>query len=134
MIVSAVFTYMTSSSFVFQGRYGFSPQAHSVVFAVNAVGFVVGSQVSSRLLRRPSTRHPSRRRTSCPHGSRSRAGVVIALTMVLATWMYVRLVRPSHAEGALRSGRPRTLPRRRDIVDWPSSTFRDEMLETMLQR
>jgi len=52
MIVSAVFTYMTSSSFLFQEHYGLGPQAYSVVFAVNAVGFVFGSQASSRLLRR----------------------------------------------------------------------------------
>jgi DHA1 family bicyclomycin/chloramphenicol resistance-like MFS transporter len=52
MIVSAVFTYMTSSSFLFQGVYRLSPQAYSIVFAANAVGFVVGSQCCSRVLRR----------------------------------------------------------------------------------
>jgi DHA1 family bicyclomycin/chloramphenicol resistance-like MFS transporter len=52
MIVSAVFTYMTSSSFLFQEVFGLSPQAYSAIFAVNAVGFVLGSQSASKLLSR----------------------------------------------------------------------------------
>ncbi|ABW09902.1 drug resistance transporter, Bcr/CflA subfamily [Parafrankia sp. EAN1pec] len=52
LLVSSVFTYMSSSSFLFQETYGLSAQRYSLVFAANAVGFVIGAQTSARLVTR----------------------------------------------------------------------------------
>ncbi|XVV10124.1 multidrug effflux MFS transporter [Actinoplanes sp. CA-131856] len=52
LLVSSVFTYMSSSSFLFQNTYGLSAQSYSAVFAANAVGFVIGAQSTARLLGR----------------------------------------------------------------------------------
>ena len=51
MIVSGVFAYMTSSSFVLQQAYGLSPQGYSFVFVANAISFVVGTQVAALVMR-----------------------------------------------------------------------------------
>lgn len=48
----AFFGYLAGSSFVYQGLYGTSPVAYSVLFAINAVGMLIGSQVNHRLLAR----------------------------------------------------------------------------------
>ena len=53
---AALFAYLSGSSFVLQGHYGLTPQAYSGVFAVNAVGFVVASQLGARLVRRTGPR------------------------------------------------------------------------------
>lgn len=53
---AALFAYLSGSSFVLQTTYGLSAQEYSVVFAVNAVGFVVAAQVGSRLVRRTGAR------------------------------------------------------------------------------
>ncbi len=52
MIVSGVFAYMSSSSFVLQQTYGLSPQGYSITFVVNAICFVVGTQLMAVVLRR----------------------------------------------------------------------------------
>lgn len=52
MQFSALFAYLASSSFLFQDVYGFDPQQYGLMFAVNSVGLVIGSQTSSRLMRR----------------------------------------------------------------------------------
>ena len=52
MIVSAVFAYMTVSSFLFQTVYGLDSKAYGLVFAINAVAFVLGAQTCSRLIDR----------------------------------------------------------------------------------
>jgi DHA1 family bicyclomycin/chloramphenicol resistance-like MFS transporter len=52
MTFAGLFTYLSSSSFLFQGLYGFDPQQYGLLFAVNSLGVVVGVQASSRLSRR----------------------------------------------------------------------------------
>lgn len=53
---AALFAYLSGSSFVLQTTYGLSPQEYSVAFAVNAVAFVVASQVGARVVRRTGAR------------------------------------------------------------------------------
>lgn len=48
---AAFFTYITASSFVFQDIYGASPVMFSLLFACNAVGYLVASQLNHLLLR-----------------------------------------------------------------------------------
>jgi DHA1 family bicyclomycin/chloramphenicol resistance-like MFS transporter len=48
----ALFAYISGSSFVLQGIYGVSPQLYSVLFAVNGLGLIAGSQVNARLVGR----------------------------------------------------------------------------------
>ncbi len=50
--LAGIFAYIAASSFVFTKNFGLSPQVFSVLFAANAFGFVAGSQVNGRLLRR----------------------------------------------------------------------------------
>jgi MFS transporter, DHA1 family, multidrug resistance protein len=47
--MGAVFGYIAGSSFVLQNIYGLSPLAYSLVFALNAGGLIIGSQVSGHL-------------------------------------------------------------------------------------
>lgn len=51
-MMSAMFAYISGSPFVFQGIYGLSPQGYSLLFGVNAIGLVGGTQLSSRLVGR----------------------------------------------------------------------------------
>jgi DHA1 family bicyclomycin/chloramphenicol resistance-like MFS transporter len=51
MIFTGLFSYLASSSFLFQEHYGFDAQQYGVLFAVNSLGVVVGVQLSSRLAR-----------------------------------------------------------------------------------
>jgi DHA1 family bicyclomycin/chloramphenicol resistance-like MFS transporter len=53
---AAMFAYIAGSPFVLQEIYGLSPQVYGAVFAVNALGIVVASQVSGRLVGRVSPR------------------------------------------------------------------------------
>ncbi len=53
---SAMFDYIAGSSFVLQDVHGFSPQAYSVVFGVNAMGLVGAAQVSGRIVHRVGPR------------------------------------------------------------------------------
>src|SRR4051794_29973474 len=48
----ALFAYISGSSFVFQGIYGVSPQLYSVLFAMNGLGLIAGSQVNARIVGR----------------------------------------------------------------------------------
>jgi DHA1 family bicyclomycin/chloramphenicol resistance-like MFS transporter len=48
----AMFAYISGSPFVIQDIYGASPQLFSVMFATNALGLVLASQVNRALLRR----------------------------------------------------------------------------------
>jgi DHA1 family bicyclomycin/chloramphenicol resistance-like MFS transporter len=43
------FAYLASSPFVFQGGFGFSAVQYGILFAVNAAGYVAGTQVGARL-------------------------------------------------------------------------------------
>jgi DHA1 family bicyclomycin/chloramphenicol resistance-like MFS transporter len=48
----AMFAYIAGSPFVLQGIYHVSPQTFSVIFALNALGFVITSQVNGTLVGR----------------------------------------------------------------------------------
>jgi DHA1 family bicyclomycin/chloramphenicol resistance-like MFS transporter len=48
----AVFAYIAGSPFVLQDVYGLSPQVFGFVFAINAVGLVLGAQINGHLLHR----------------------------------------------------------------------------------
>ena len=51
MTFSGLFTYLSSSSFLFQDVYGLDPQQFGLLFAVNSLGIVSGVQVSAFLMR-----------------------------------------------------------------------------------
>jgi DHA1 family bicyclomycin/chloramphenicol resistance-like MFS transporter len=48
----AMFAYIAGSPFVLQGIYGVSPQTFSLIFGLNAIGFVVASQINGSLVAR----------------------------------------------------------------------------------
>lgn len=48
----AFFSYLSMSSFVFQGEFGFTPQLFSIIFAINALAQLGGSQLSRVLVMR----------------------------------------------------------------------------------
>jgi DHA1 family bicyclomycin/chloramphenicol resistance-like MFS transporter len=52
MTFSGLFSYLSSSSFLFQQGYSFSPQQFGLLFAANSLGVVVGVQLASRLAAR----------------------------------------------------------------------------------
>lgn len=52
MSFSGLFTYVSSSSFLFQDLYGLDPQQFGLLFAVNSVGIIIGTQTSARLAAR----------------------------------------------------------------------------------
>lgn len=52
MTFSGLFSYLSSSSFLFQQGYGFDPQQYGLLFAVNSLGVVLGVQTASRLAAR----------------------------------------------------------------------------------
>lgn len=53
MTFTGLFSYLSTSSFLFQQVYAFSPQEYGLLFAVNSLGILAGVQVSSRLIRGP---------------------------------------------------------------------------------
>lgn len=53
MTFTGLFAYLSTSSFLFQQVYAFSPQEYGLLFAVNSLGVVAGVQISSRLIRGP---------------------------------------------------------------------------------
>ena len=48
-VMSAMFAYISGSTFVLQEIYGLSPQAFSLVFALNGLGIIIATQVTGRL-------------------------------------------------------------------------------------
>lgn len=52
MTFSGLFSYLSSSSFLFQQSYGFDAQLYGVLFAVNSLGVVLGVQAAARLAAR----------------------------------------------------------------------------------
>ncbi|WP_194410763.1 multidrug effflux MFS transporter [Microbacterium cremeum] len=52
MTFSGLFSYLSSSSFLFQLDYALSPQEYGLMFAVNSLGVVLGVQAASRLAAR----------------------------------------------------------------------------------
>ncbi|WP_371328294.1 multidrug effflux MFS transporter [Demequina sp. NBRC 110056] len=51
MSFTALFAYLSASSFILQDLFGLSPQQYGLVFGINSVGLVIGNQVSARLMR-----------------------------------------------------------------------------------
>lgn len=51
-LVSSVFAYLSTSSFLFQQQYGLTPQLYGVISAFNAVAFVLGTQLSAFVAQR----------------------------------------------------------------------------------
>jgi MFS transporter, DHA1 family, multidrug resistance protein len=51
MSFTGLFSYLSSSSFLFQDVYAFTPQEYGILFAVNSIGVVMGVQTSARLMR-----------------------------------------------------------------------------------
>ncbi|THG31116.1 multidrug effflux MFS transporter [Naasia lichenicola] len=51
MVFSGLFVYLSSSSFLFQDVYGFSPQEFGLLFGINSIGVLIGNQTSARLTR-----------------------------------------------------------------------------------
>ncbi|MET0916662.1 MAG: Bcr/CflA family efflux MFS transporter, partial [Jiangellaceae bacterium] len=51
-LVSGVFAYMSSSSFLLQRTYGLDERGYGLVFTVGALAFVTGTQITARVLRR----------------------------------------------------------------------------------
>ncbi|MDQ1550745.1 MAG: transporter, family, multidrug resistance protein [Actinomycetota bacterium] len=51
MVFSGLFAYLTTSPFLFQDHFNFTPQQYGLLFAVNSVGIIVGVQSSSRIAR-----------------------------------------------------------------------------------
>jgi MFS transporter, DHA1 family, multidrug resistance protein len=52
MIFTALFGYISSSSFVLQEQFGLTAQQYGLAFGVNSIGLVVATQISARLMRR----------------------------------------------------------------------------------
>ena len=52
MIFSALFAYLSSSSFLLQDVFGLNAQQFGLAFGINSVGVALGSQASSRIVRR----------------------------------------------------------------------------------
>jgi DHA1 family bicyclomycin/chloramphenicol resistance-like MFS transporter len=52
MNFAGLFSYLSSSPFLFQEVYGFTAQQYGLLFAVNSLGIVAGVQISSRVARR----------------------------------------------------------------------------------
>ncbi|MFP7762327.1 multidrug effflux MFS transporter [Marisediminicola sp. LYQ134] len=52
MSFAGLFAYLSSSPFLFQDVYGLDAQQYGVLFAVNSLGIVIGTQTAARLARR----------------------------------------------------------------------------------
>lgn len=52
MTFSGLFSYLSASSFLFQGTYAFDAQQYGLLFAANSIGLVIGVQTASRLAAR----------------------------------------------------------------------------------
>ena len=52
MAFTALFSYLSSSSFVLQDTFGLSAQQYGIVFGINSLGLVAATQFSARLMRR----------------------------------------------------------------------------------
>jgi DHA1 family bicyclomycin/chloramphenicol resistance-like MFS transporter len=52
MVFTALFGYLSASSFVLQEKFGLSAQEYGIAFGVNSLGLVAATQVSARLMRR----------------------------------------------------------------------------------
>jgi DHA1 family bicyclomycin/chloramphenicol resistance-like MFS transporter len=48
---TALFAYLSASSLLLQDQFGLSPQQYGIVFGINSLGLVIGTQASARLMR-----------------------------------------------------------------------------------
>ena len=46
---TGLFSYLSSSSFIFQELYRFNAQQYGLLFAVNSIGIIIGVQSSARI-------------------------------------------------------------------------------------
>lgn len=51
LVQAGFFAYLAGSSFIFITLFGMSPSSFSLIFAINAIGMIGGSQLSPRILR-----------------------------------------------------------------------------------
>ncbi|MFN3867152.1 MAG: multidrug effflux MFS transporter [Demequina sp.] len=51
MTFTTLFAYLSASSFVLQDQYGLNPQQYGLVFGLNSIGVVAGTQFAARLMR-----------------------------------------------------------------------------------
>jgi DHA1 family bicyclomycin/chloramphenicol resistance-like MFS transporter len=72
------------SSLVFQEQYGLSPQAFSLVFAINSVGIVIGTQVNRSLVRRFTL--------SAIALAALGLAVIAALSLTVAAWLGLAII------------------------------------------
>jgi DHA1 family bicyclomycin/chloramphenicol resistance-like MFS transporter len=56
ILFSGVFAYVSGTPFIYQNMYGISPQLFSVLFALNGLGIILGSQLVKRLAGRMNER------------------------------------------------------------------------------
>lgn len=73
---AGMFSYISASSFVFIGSYGFSPNQFAILFGSNAFGLILASQINRAVL----ARYPAQQVLSKALGTYS----IFALIMVLA--------------------------------------------------
>jgi DHA1 family bicyclomycin/chloramphenicol resistance-like MFS transporter len=52
MQFAGLFAYLSTSSFLFQEVYRFTPQQYGLLFAINSIGVIGGSQAAARVMRR----------------------------------------------------------------------------------
>ncbi|KUO77092.1 MAG: MFS transporter [Desulfosporosinus sp. BRH_c37] len=52
LVMAAMFAYISGSPFVIQNIFGVSPQMYSIFFAINGLGIILSSQITSRLASR----------------------------------------------------------------------------------
>ena len=105
MAFTALFGYLSSSSFVLQDIYGLSAQQFGLVFGINSLGLVAATQISARLMRRfapkiVATAGPTRDDRRCrvaddlrAHGRLTRLGPRLTFLCGFPAWRH-------HAYGA----------------------------------
>ncbi|MGF1647597.1 MAG: multidrug effflux MFS transporter [Kineosporiaceae bacterium] len=76
---TALFAYISSGSFLLQGRYGLSETGYGLVFAVTAACVIAGSQVGSRLIERVGAVPLLR---AVPPVGAALAGALVAVTLL----------------------------------------------------
>ena len=86
----AMFAYISGSPFVLQGIYHVSPQTFSLIFGINALGFVVSSQVNGSLV----GRIPPDRLLVTGLATAATAGIVLLLMVLIGGAGLVAILPP----------------------------------------
>jgi DHA1 family bicyclomycin/chloramphenicol resistance-like MFS transporter len=79
LVFGYLFAYISGSPFVLQGTYGLSQQAYGIVFGLNAIGMVIGTQLNPLLLERFS---PARILSGAVAGCAVAGAVLVAVTAI----------------------------------------------------